>query len=109
MLVTMLTVMYLMVKTVEQLTVSWTAPETLPYMVSSPLPCQVHYVSQKRRGSRPNEADGQTQLERNSGGPDTQSSNGQLPTAIPACPNKAAATIQNQYRKYQQKKQKDRK
>ncbi|KAG7483957.1 hypothetical protein MATL_G00043830 [Megalops atlanticus] len=102
MLVTMMTVMYVLVKTAEQLAMSWWShPETLPYMVSPPLPWQVQCVSQNRRGSRVDEPDGKSEWSEN-GGPKHQS-NGDL------APDKAAATIQNQYRKYQQKKQREQK
>ncbi|XP_073674280.1 uncharacterized protein [Garra rufa] len=106
MLVTMLTAMYMMVRVAEQLGVRWVRQqEPLPYMVSQPLPWQVHYVSHSRKGSRSEEFEGQR---RNSIGvyrKNSSSSNGHTTTS----PDKAAATIQHQYRKYQQKKQKDHK
>ncbi|KAI1903872.1 hypothetical protein AGOR_G00031690 [Albula goreensis] len=110
MLATMLMVMYLVGRTVERLGVRWTRPDAVPYMVSQPLPWQVQYVSQNRRGSRVDEADGQTQWRRNSRGLCQQSwspDNGQSASASSHSPDKAAATIQTQYRKYQQRKQKD--
>ncbi|CAM4551151.1 unnamed protein product [Leuciscus chuanchicus] len=106
MLVTMLTVMYMLVRAGEQLGVRWLREqEPLPYLVSQPLPWQVHNVSHSRRGSRTEEFGGQR---RNSLGvyrKHSSSSNGHTG----ASPDKAASTIQNQYRKYQQKKQKDHK
>ncbi|XP_051962855.1 uncharacterized protein LOC127629689 [Xyrauchen texanus] len=110
MLVTMLTAIYMMVRVAEQLGIRWVRqPEPLPYMVSQPLPWQVHYVSQSRRGSRTEEYEGQR---RNSLGvyrKNSSSSNGNSASAKSSAPDKAASTIQSQYRKYQQKKQKDHK
>ncbi|XP_051521101.1 uncharacterized protein LOC127421917 isoform X2 [Myxocyprinus asiaticus] len=98
MLVTMLTAIYMMVRVAEQLGIRWVRqPEPLPYMVSQPLPWQVHNVSQGRRRSRTEESEGHR---RNSIGVYRKKS---------SSPDKAASTIQNQYRKYQQKKQKDHK
>ncbi|XP_059371154.1 uncharacterized protein LOC132108463 [Carassius carassius] len=106
MLVTMLTAMYMMVRVAEQLGVRWVRQQQpLPYMVSQPLPWQVHYVSHSRKGSLSKEFEGQR---RNSIGvyrKSSSSSNGHTKTSA----DKAAATIQNQYRKYHQKKQKDHK
>ncbi|TRY86674.1 hypothetical protein DNTS_025794 [Danionella cerebrum] len=104
MLVSMLTVMYMLVRVVEQLGIQRVPqPESLPYLVSQPLPWQVHSVSHSRKGSRSEEFEGQR---RNSIGvyrKQSSSSNGHTGSSA----DKAAATIQNQYRKYQQKKQKD--
>ncbi|XP_048119908.1 uncharacterized protein LOC125307843 isoform X2 [Alosa alosa] len=56
MIVTMLTAMYMMVKAAEQLGVRWgKEPEPLPYMLSQPIPWQIHSVSNSRRGSRAEE------------------------------------------------------
>uniref|UniRef100_A0A8C9RGA2 Uncharacterized protein n=1 Tax=Scleropages formosus TaxID=113540 RepID=A0A8C9RGA2_SCLFO len=104
MLATMLTAMYLMVRVAEQFGLRWVRQERLPYMVSQPMPWQVHYVSQSRRTSRTEELDG---LRRNSGSgfrKDSSSNTCQCPIG-PSCKDKAATTIQTQYRKYQQKKQ----
>ncbi|XP_051521100.1 uncharacterized protein LOC127421917 isoform X1 [Myxocyprinus asiaticus] len=110
MLVTMLTAIYMMVRVAEQLGIRWVRqPEPLPYMVSQPLPWQVHNVSQGRRRSRTEESEGHR---RNSIGvyrKNTSSSNGYSTSTESSSPDKAASTIQNQYRKYQQKKQKDHK
>uniref|UniRef100_A0A3B1IT43 Uncharacterized protein n=1 Tax=Astyanax mexicanus TaxID=7994 RepID=A0A3B1IT43_ASTMX len=93
MLVSMLTALYMMMRLAEQLGVRLVRqPDALPYMVSQPLPWQVHYVSHSRRGSKADES---------------TSSNGQPVLVNPAFADKAAATIQHQYRKYQQKKHKD--
>ncbi|XP_062329182.1 uncharacterized protein LOC134029175 isoform X1 [Osmerus eperlanus] len=134
MLVTMLTAMYMMVRVAESLGMRFARqPDPLPFMVSQPLPWQVHSVSHSRRSSRTEEYEGQR---RNSMGvyrknffstatmaaslaipcllscPDSTASNGH-PASLAAAPlspveaDKAAATIQTQYRKYQQKKHKD--
>ncbi|XP_072547411.1 uncharacterized protein [Salminus brasiliensis] len=91
-----------------QLGVRWVRQQdALPYMVSQPLPWQVHYVSHSRRGSKAEEFEGQR---RNSMGvyrKNSTSSNGQPVPISPAYADKAAATIQHQYRKYQQKKHKE--
>ncbi|XP_067307901.1 uncharacterized protein [Pseudorasbora parva] len=104
MLVTMLTAMYMLVRAAEQLGVRWVRqPEPLPYVLSQPLPWQVHNVSHSRKGSRSEEYEGHR---RNSIGvyrKYSSSSNGHSGTSA----EKAASTIQNQYRKYQQKKHKD--
>ncbi|XP_057207681.1 uncharacterized protein LOC130565121 isoform X3 [Triplophysa rosa] len=109
MLVTMLTAMYMMVRVAEQLGVRWICQqEPLPYMVSQPLPWQIHYVSQSRRGSRTEEYEGRR---RNSMGvyrKNSSSSNGYTASSKTSA-DEAAATIQHQYRKYQQKKHKDHK
>ncbi|CAL1570490.1 unnamed protein product [Knipowitschia caucasica] len=110
MLVTMLTAMYMMVKVVESISLQFERkPEPLPYMVSQPLPWQVHSVSHSRKNSRTDEFDG---YRRNSIGVYRKNSNvgngtcvGQ--TAPPLSPvevEKAAATIQTHFRKFQQKK-----
>uniref|UniRef100_A0A3B4CYS2 Uncharacterized protein n=1 Tax=Pygocentrus nattereri TaxID=42514 RepID=A0A3B4CYS2_PYGNA len=51
MLVSMLTALYMMMRLAEQ-------QDALPYMVSQPLPWQVHYVSHSRRGSKAEEVSG---------------------------------------------------
>ncbi|KAL4647318.1 hypothetical protein GN956_G7887 [Arapaima gigas] len=89
----------------------WVRQERLPYMVSQPMPWQVHYVSQSRRSSRADEVSGHFPYS----APfcalpcllhaDSSSDNCQCPPTGPNCKDKAAATIQTQYRKYQQKKQ----
>ncbi|XP_059186641.1 uncharacterized protein LOC131969585 [Centropristis striata] len=81
-------------------------------MVSQPLPWQVHSVSHSRRSSKVDEFDG---LRRNSIGVYRKNSNATNGTCIvPADPplspveaDKAAATIQTHFRKFQQKKQKN--
>nr|XP_055051992.1 uncharacterized protein LOC129437722 [Misgurnus anguillicaudatus] len=101
MLVTMLSAMYMMVRVAEQLGVRWVRQqEPLPYMVSQPLPWQVHCVSQSRRGSRTEEGQ-----RRNSIGvyrKNSSSSNGYTASSKTNA-DKAAFTIQHQYKKYQQK------
>uniref|UniRef100_A0AAY4CRC3 Uncharacterized protein n=1 Tax=Denticeps clupeoides TaxID=299321 RepID=A0AAY4CRC3_9TELE len=83
-----------------QLGVRWVRqPEPLPYMVSQPLPWQVHSVSHSRRGSRAEEV---------SFTPANTHTHTHCPPASPSV-EKAAATIQHQYRKYQQKKHKENK
>ncbi|KAL7849549.1 hypothetical protein SRHO_G00211720 [Serrasalmus rhombeus] len=105
MLVSMLTALYMMMRLAEQLGVRCVRQQdALPYVVSQPLPWQVHYVSHSRRGSKAEEHEGQR---RNSLGvyrKNSTSSNGQPVQARSACADKAATTIQHQYRKYQQKK-----
>ncbi|KAJ8256520.1 hypothetical protein COCON_G00186720 [Conger conger] len=90
MLATMLTAMYLAVRASEQLGLRWVHPEPLPYLLASPTPWQVHCVSQGRRSSRveENNADG------------NRSNSAHL--------NRAATTIQCQYRKHQQRRHKAR-
>ncbi|KAG5269653.1 hypothetical protein AALO_G00204420 [Alosa alosa] len=114
MIVTMLTAMYMMVKAAEQLGVRWgKEPEPLPYMLSQPIPWQIHSVSNSRRGSRAEER--RNSLYRKNSGcsnggcppaspaPDSNCSNGGCPPTSPETV-RAAATIQKEYRKYQQKK-----
>ncbi|XP_063763476.1 uncharacterized protein LOC134880463 isoform X1 [Eleginops maclovinus] len=132
MLVTMLTAMYVVVKVVESIGVRFARQkDPLPYIVSQPLPWQVHSVSHSRRSSKTDEFDG---YRRNSIGvyrknsasmaiasaslaipcvlscSGSNASNGTC-TAVPALSpvevEKAAATIQTHYRKFQQKKQKN--
>uniref|UniRef100_A0A3B5K510 Uncharacterized protein n=1 Tax=Takifugu rubripes TaxID=31033 RepID=A0A3B5K510_TAKRU len=56
MLITMLTAMYVMVKVVESIGVRFAREEdTVPYMVSQPLPWQVHSVSHSRKSSKAEE------------------------------------------------------
>ncbi|KAK7156160.1 hypothetical protein R3I94_006288 [Phoxinus phoxinus] len=106
MLVTMLTAMYMLVRAVEQLGVRWVREqEPVPYLVSQPLPWQVHNVSLSRRGSRSEEFVGQRRNSLGAYRKQSSASNGHTVASA----DKAAATIQNQYRKYQQKKQKDHK
>uniref|UniRef100_W5MI20 Secreted protein n=1 Tax=Lepisosteus oculatus TaxID=7918 RepID=W5MI20_LEPOC len=133
MLATMLTVMYFMVRAAEQVGSGWLRPDPLPYMVYQPLPWQVQNVSQNRRGSRVDEREGGSQRDPAPGGhrkvkdaeatcgaalsvpslrfvSDANSGsgsrqNGQWHAGAPASPEKAAVTIQTQYRKYQQRKQ----
>ncbi|XP_005455833.1 uncharacterized protein LOC100707031 isoform X1 [Oreochromis niloticus] len=134
MLITMLTAMYMVVKVVETIGARFAREqEPLPYVVSQPLPWQVHSVSLSRRSSKADEYDG---LRRNSIGvyrkkflymaisstslaipcilscSDSNASNGTC--AVPAVPplspvevEKAASTIQNHFRKFQQKKHKN--
>uniref|UniRef100_A0A3P8SWG7 Secreted protein n=1 Tax=Amphiprion percula TaxID=161767 RepID=A0A3P8SWG7_AMPPE len=61
MLITMLTAMYMMVRVIGMRFAQQQEP--LPYMVSQPLPWQVHSVSHSRRSSKAEEFDG---LRRNS-------------------------------------------
>ncbi|KAG7470834.1 hypothetical protein MATL_G00117980 [Megalops atlanticus] len=100
MLATMLTAMYLVVRVAEQLGMRWGRHEPLPYMVAQPTPWQVHRVPQSHPGSQADQVDGEG---RDSGAVDSGCRKGlsQL--------DKAATTIQTQYRKYQQRKQKNRK
>ncbi|AWO98992.1 Hypothetical protein SMAX5B_013345 [Scophthalmus maximus] len=111
MLITMLTAMYMMVKVVESIGVRFAREEDpLPYMVSQPLPWQVHSVSHSRRSSKAEEFEG---LRRNSIGvyrKNSNASNGTAHAVPPLSPvevEKAAATIQTHFRKFQQKKQKN--
>ncbi|KAK7882586.1 hypothetical protein WMY93_028760 [Mugilogobius chulae] len=134
MLVTMLTAMYMIVKVVESISLQFERkPEPLPYMVSQPLPWQIHSVSHSRKNSRVDEFDG---YRRNSVGvyrkkfvsmaiastslaipcvlscSDSNATNGTCtgPAAPPLSPvevDKAAATIQTHFRKFQQKKHKN--
>ncbi|KAL7400836.1 hypothetical protein ABVT39_018703 [Epinephelus coioides] len=113
MLVTMLTAMYVMVRVVESIGVRFARQQDpLPYMVSQPLPWQVHSVSHSRRSSKADEFDG---LRRNSIGvyrKNSNASNGTctMPAVPPLSPvevEKAAATIQTHFRKFQQKKHKN--
>uniref|UniRef100_A0A3B4VJE3 Secreted protein n=1 Tax=Seriola dumerili TaxID=41447 RepID=A0A3B4VJE3_SERDU len=91
MLITMLTAMYMMVRVVESIGVRFARQQDpLPYMVSQPLPWQIHSVSHSRRSSKAEEFDG---LRRNSIGVYRK--------------EKAAATIQTHFRKFQQKKHKN--
>ncbi|XP_043976587.1 uncharacterized protein LOC122833228 [Gambusia affinis] len=112
MLITMLTAMYVMVKVVESIGVRFAQKdEPLPYMVSQPLPWQVHSVSHSRRSSKAEQFEG---YRRNSIGVYRKSSctsNGtcgtpSVPPLSPVEVEKAAATIQNHFRKFQQKKNK---
>ncbi|XP_056139340.1 uncharacterized protein LOC130115626 [Lampris incognitus] len=113
MLVTMLTAMYIMVRAVESIGARFARQQDpLPYLVAQPLPWQVHSVSHRRRSSKSDEFDG---FRRNSIGvyrkySNNTANNGTAPAAPPLSPievEKAAATIQNHFRKFQQKKQKD--
>ncbi|XP_077467267.1 uncharacterized protein LOC144083364 [Stigmatopora argus] len=116
MLIAMLTAMYVMVKVVESIGEHFSREdEPLPYMVSQPLPWQVHSVSHSRRSSKADEFSG---FRRNSIGvyrKYSNASNGTCCTEIAAAPpplspveaEKAAATIQTHFRKFQQKKQKN--
>lgn len=111
----MLTAMYVMVKVVESISLHFERkPEPVPYMVSQPLPWQIHSVSHSRKSSRVDEFDG---LRRNSIGvyrknSTTANANGTngtcaTPLAPPLSPvevEKAAATIQTHFRKFQQQK-----
>uniref|UniRef100_A0A3P9H704 Uncharacterized protein n=1 Tax=Oryzias latipes TaxID=8090 RepID=A0A3P9H704_ORYLA len=102
MLITMLTAMYMMVKVVESFQIgTMFAPqeEPLRYMVSQPLPWQVHSVSHSRKSSKAEEFEG---LRRNSIGVYRK-----VPPLSPVEVEKAASTIQNHFRKFQQKKQKN--
>uniref|UniRef100_A0A8C7JS35 Uncharacterized protein n=1 Tax=Oncorhynchus kisutch TaxID=8019 RepID=A0A8C7JS35_ONCKI len=52
MIVTMLTAMYMAVRVVEKIGVLFARSDPpLPFLVTHPLPWQVHHVSQKRRSS----------------------------------------------------------
>uniref|UniRef100_A0A3B3V419 Uncharacterized protein n=2 Tax=Poecilia TaxID=8080 RepID=A0A3B3V419_9TELE len=109
MLITMLTAMYVMVKVIGVRFAQ--KDEPLPYMVSQPLPWQVHSVSHSRRSSKAEEFDG---YRRNSIGVYRKSctSNGtcgtpSVPPLSPVEVEKAASTIQNHFRKFQQKKHKN--
>ncbi|KAK9520874.1 hypothetical protein VZT92_020733 [Zoarces viviparus] len=134
MLITMLTAMYMVVKVVESIGVRFARQrDPLPYIVSQPLPWQVHSVSHSRRSSKTDEFDG---FRRNSIGvyrknyasmaiasaslaipcvlscSDSNASNGTstMPAVPPLSPvevEKAAATIQTHFRKFQQKKHKN--
>ncbi|XP_045930642.1 uncharacterized protein LOC123986438 [Micropterus dolomieu] len=133
MLITMLTAMYVMVRVVESIGVRFARQQDpLPYMVSQPLPWQVHSVSHSRRSSKVDEFDG---FRRNSIGvyrknyvsmaiataslaipcvlscSDSNASNGTCTTPVPPLSpvevEKAAATIQTHFRKFQQKKHKN--
>lgn len=113
MLITMLTAMYMVVKVVETIGARFTREQDpLPYVVSQPLPWQVHSVSLSRRSSKADEYDG---LRRNSIGVYRKNSNASNGTCtVPAVPplspvevEKAASTIQNHFRKFQQKKHKN--
>ncbi|KAM8904299.1 uncharacterized protein AB9W97_007995 isoform 1-T1 [Spinachia spinachia] len=134
MLITMLTAMYVMVRVVESIGVRFARQQDpLPYRVAQPLPWQIHSVSRSRRSSRADEFDG---FRRNSIGvyrknyvsmaiasaslaipcvlscSDSNASNGTCatPAVPPICPvevEKAAATIQTHFRKFQQKKHKN--
>ncbi|XP_034723793.1 uncharacterized protein LOC117942444 isoform X1 [Etheostoma cragini] len=136
MLVTMLTAMYMVVRVVESIGVRFARQqEPMPYMLSQPLPWQVHSVSQSRRSSKADEFDG---LRRNSIGvyrknyvsmaiasaslavpcvlscSESNASNGTctMSAAPPLSPvevEKAAATIQTHFRKFQQKRHKNNK
>ncbi|XP_057694640.1 uncharacterized protein LOC130917344 isoform X1 [Corythoichthys intestinalis] len=115
MLITMLTAMYVMVRVAESIGEHFCREqEPLPYMVSQPLPWQVHSVSHSRRSSKADELDG---FRRNSMGvyrKYSNASNGTCCTELAGPPplspvevEKAAATIQTHFRKFQQKKQKN--
>ncbi|XP_054459548.1 uncharacterized protein LOC129095172 isoform X2 [Anoplopoma fimbria] len=125
MLITMLTAMYMVVRVVESIGVRFARKQDpLPYMLSQPLPWQVHSVSHSRRSSKAEEFDG---FRRNSIGvyrktslaipcvlscSDSNASNGTctmpaVPQLSPVEVDKAAATIQTHFRKFQQKKQKN--
>ncbi|GAA6235265.1 uncharacterized protein LOC122878765 isoform X3 [Lates japonicus] len=113
MLITMLTAMYMMVRVVETIGVRFARQQDpLPYMVSQPLPWQVHSVSHSRRSSKADEFDG---YRRNSIGvyrKNSNASNGtcttpSVPPLSPVEVEKAAATIQTHFRKFQQKKHKN--
>ncbi|XP_071768227.2 uncharacterized protein LOC139921787 isoform X2 [Centroberyx gerrardi] len=112
MLITMLTAMYMMVRVVESIGMRFAQQQDpLTYMVSQPLPWQIHSVSHSRRSSKIDEFDG---FRRNSIGvyrKNSNASNGTcaappVPPLSPVEVEKAAATIQNHFRKFQQKKQK---
>ncbi|KAM7399284.1 hypothetical protein PAMP_018565 [Pampus punctatissimus] len=127
----MLTAMYMMVRVVESVTMRFARQQDpLPYMVSQPLPWQIHSVSHSRRSSKADEFDS---YRRNSIGvyrknyvsmaiataslaipcvlscSDSNASNGTstVPPLSPVEVEKAAATIQTHFRKFQQKKHKN--
>ncbi|XP_051787586.1 uncharacterized protein LOC114656896 [Erpetoichthys calabaricus] len=103
MLATLMTMLFFVVRAVEQLGTGLLREEPVPYLVYQPLPWQIQYVSQNRRGSRVDEKDSCV-----AGGSKYSSTmNGQWP--VRSSPERAALTIQTQYRKYQQRKQNDNK
>ncbi|CAL8353778.1 unnamed protein product [Lota lota] len=117
MLVTMLTAMYMMVQAAESLmerVVGQPAPR--PYMVHQPLPWQIHSVSRRRRSSRMDEASMAIASasmaipcllscsDPTSNGTSFSSS---TPPLRRVQVEEAAATIQNHFRKFQEKKQKN--
>ncbi|XP_072314401.1 uncharacterized protein [Eucyclogobius newberryi] len=130
MLVTMLTAMYMIVKVVESISFQFESkPDPLPYMVSQPLPWQIHSVSHSRKNSRAEEFNGHR---RNSMGvyrkkyvsmaiastsmaipcflscSDSNATNGTaVPPLSPVEVEKAAATIQTHFRRFQEKKHKN--
>ncbi|XP_072314410.1 uncharacterized protein [Eucyclogobius newberryi] len=109
MLVTMLTAMYMIVKVVESISFQFESkPDPLPYMVSQPLPWQIHSVSHSRKNSRAEEFNGHR---RNSMGVYRKNSNATNGTAVPPLSpvevEKAAATIQTHFRRFQEKKHKN--
>ncbi|TNN45681.1 hypothetical protein EYF80_044110 [Liparis tanakae] len=108
MLIAMLTAMYMVVRVVESIGVRFAGQQDpSPYLVSQPLPWHVHSVSRRRRSSKIDEFD---DFRRNSIGvyrKKTNASNGAAPPLSPVGVEKAAATIQTHYRKFQQKKQKN--
>ncbi|XP_062417156.1 uncharacterized protein LOC119214703 isoform X2 [Pungitius pungitius] len=113
MLITMLTAMYMVVRVVESIGVRFARQQDpLPYRVSQPLPWQIHSVSHSRRSSKADEFDG---FRRNSIGvyrKNSNASNGTCttpppPPIGPVGVEKAAATIQTHFRKFQQKKHKN--
>uniref|UniRef100_A0A3B4A4S0 Uncharacterized protein n=1 Tax=Periophthalmus magnuspinnatus TaxID=409849 RepID=A0A3B4A4S0_9GOBI len=98
MLVTMLTFLFVFVYL--QISLHFERkPEPLPYMVSQPLPWQIHSVSHSRKNSRVDEV--------NSNASNGTCTNSTAPPLSPVEVEKAAATIQTHFRKFQQKKHKN--
>uniref|UniRef100_A0A3B3QSV3 Secreted protein n=1 Tax=Paramormyrops kingsleyae TaxID=1676925 RepID=A0A3B3QSV3_9TELE len=88
MLATVLTAMYLVLRAAEQVR-GRQVKYVLPYVVSQPMPWRVHYVSQSRRSSRTDEVSTCPRV---------------AVSVLLTSENKAAATIQTQFRRYQRKK-----
>uniref|UniRef100_A0A8C4SN85 Secreted protein n=1 Tax=Erpetoichthys calabaricus TaxID=27687 RepID=A0A8C4SN85_ERPCA len=103
MLATLMTMLFFVVRAVEQLGTGLLREEPVPYLVYQPLPWQIQYVSQNRRGSRVDEV-GHSGTNPGQGANPPQDTHKHTHT-----PKRAALTIQTQYRKYQQRKQNDNK
>uniref|UniRef100_A0A673B160 Uncharacterized protein n=1 Tax=Sphaeramia orbicularis TaxID=375764 RepID=A0A673B160_9TELE len=74
--------------------------DPLPYMVSQPLPWQVHSVSHSRKSSKADEVSiNKVSYHTNK--------HAAVPPLSPVEAEKAAATIQTHFRKFQQKKHKN--
>ncbi|KAG8002009.1 hypothetical protein GBF38_012323 [Nibea albiflora] len=125
MLITMLTAMYMMVRVVESIGMRFARQQDpMPYMVSQPLPWQIQSVSHSRRSSKVDEvscyeiyyvsvaiATASLAIPCVLSCSDSNASNGTcampVPPLSPVEAEKAAATIQTHYRKFQQKKHKN--